>query len=155
MNISDSSIAFRPTDLPEPVVPATSRCGILPRSAITGLPEMSLPRARVSGEAASSNMREPTTSVRRIISRCSLGISMPTVVLPGITSTTRTLITARERARSLARLLILDTLMPAAGWISKRVITGPGCTATTSASTLKSLSLISSNRDMASSASSE
>ncbi len=40
-----------PTDLPEPVVPATSRCGILARSATTALPAMSLPSASVSGEA--------------------------------------------------------------------------------------------------------
>ena len=31
---------LRPTDLPEPVVPATRRCGIGARSAITGSPEM-------------------------------------------------------------------------------------------------------------------
>ena len=37
-----------PTDLPEPVVPATSTCGILARSATTGLPTMSLPRPIVS-----------------------------------------------------------------------------------------------------------
>ena len=32
------------TDLPEPVVPATSRCGMRARSAITGSPPMVLPR---------------------------------------------------------------------------------------------------------------
>jgi len=46
---SDRIMALTPTDLPEPVVPATSRCGILPRSATTGLPAMSLPRVMVSG----------------------------------------------------------------------------------------------------------
>ena len=35
---------LRPTDLPEPVVPATSRCGIGARSATTGSPAMFLPR---------------------------------------------------------------------------------------------------------------
>ncbi|MNV91210.1 hypothetical protein D3C71_1856790 [compost metagenome] len=58
------------------------------------------------------------TSEKRTICRSSLGISIPTVVLPGITSTTRTLVTARERARSLARLEIRLTFTPAAGWIS-------------------------------------
>ena len=42
-----------PTDLPEPVVPATSRCGMRARSAITGSPLIDLPSAerqrRVSG----------------------------------------------------------------------------------------------------------
>ena len=37
------------TDLPEPVVPAISRCGIRARLATTGSPPMSLPRA--SGRA--------------------------------------------------------------------------------------------------------
>ena len=31
------------TDLPEPVVPATSRCGMRVKSAITGSPPISLP----------------------------------------------------------------------------------------------------------------
>ena len=46
--------------------------------------------------------------------------------LPGITSTTRTLIADSERARSLARLEIWLTFTPGAGRISKRVTTGPG-----------------------------
>ena len=44
-------IALMPTDLPEPVVPATRQCGILARSATSGLPTMSLPRPMVSIEA--------------------------------------------------------------------------------------------------------
>src|SRR5471030_1815830 len=44
---SDKIVALMPTDLPEPVVPATSKCGILARSATIGLPAMSLPRATV------------------------------------------------------------------------------------------------------------
>lgn len=45
-----STIAFTATDLPEPVVPATSRCGILARSTTTGLPPISLPSAKASGD---------------------------------------------------------------------------------------------------------
>ena len=45
------------TDLPEPVVPATSRCGILARSAITGSPPIVLP-----SESASLAL-EPSKSV--------------------------------------------------------------------------------------------
>ena len=41
-------MALIATDLPEPVVPATSRCGILFRFATTGLPPISLPKVRVS-----------------------------------------------------------------------------------------------------------
>ena len=108
-------MALRATDLPAPVVPATSRCGILARSATAGWPLMSLPSARVSGALASANSLALRFSDSRTISRCSLGISSPTVVLPGITSTTRTLMADRERARSLARLVIWLTLTPAAG----------------------------------------
>ena len=46
--------------------------------------------------------------------------------LPGITSTTRTLIADSERARSLERPVIWLTFTPGAGRISKRVTTGPG-----------------------------
>ncbi len=48
----DRIMALMPTDLPEPVVPATSTCGILARSATTGLPSMSLPRPMVSRRLA-------------------------------------------------------------------------------------------------------
>ena len=75
--------------------------------------------------------------------------------LPGITSTTRTLTTESPRAMSLSRLEIWLPLMPGAGCISKRVMTGPGCALTTCASMRKSLSLNSTWRDSASSVSSE
>ena len=60
------------------------------------------------------------------ISRFSFGISRPIVDLPGMTSTTRTLIADSARARSFARLEIWLTLTPGAGRSSKRVMTGPG-----------------------------
>ena len=47
-------MALSATDLPEPVVPATSRCGMRARSTTTGWPPMSFPSASVSGEAARS-----------------------------------------------------------------------------------------------------
>src|SRR3989442_1411680 len=43
-------IEFTDTDLPEPVVPAISRCGALPRSSTYGMPSMSLPTHIVSRE---------------------------------------------------------------------------------------------------------
>ena len=51
---SDRIMVLRPTDLPEPVVPATSKWGILARSAITGSPPMVLPSATDSGARAFS-----------------------------------------------------------------------------------------------------
>ena len=38
-------IVFTPTDLPEPVAPATNKCGILAKSTTTGLPLISFPNA--------------------------------------------------------------------------------------------------------------
>ena len=43
-------IALTQPDLPEPVVPATSTCGIFARSVQTALPSMSLPSQATSGE---------------------------------------------------------------------------------------------------------
>ena len=108
-------MAFMPTDLPEPVVPATSRCGIRARSATVGIPAISLPNASVKGELERSKASEEITSLSRTISLFSLGISIPTTDLPGMTSTTRTLITAMDRAKSLANPLIRLTLIPGAG----------------------------------------
>ena len=51
------------TDLPEPVVPATRRCGILARSAMTGSPPMVLP------SASASFALEPSKSVEARSSR--------------------------------------------------------------------------------------
>ena len=42
-------MALSATDLPDPVVPATSRCGIFVRFATMGRPEMLLPSDRVKG----------------------------------------------------------------------------------------------------------
>eukprot|EP01126_Amoeba_proteus_P024913 TRINITY_DN24979_c0_g1_i1.p2 TRINITY_DN24979_c0_g1~~TRINITY_DN24979_c0_g1_i1.p2 ORF type:complete len:101 (+),score=0.42 TRINITY_DN24979_c0_g1_i1:113-415(+) len=53
-------------------------------------------------------------------------------------STTRTALTDKERAKSLANPVTLLTFTPAANSNSKRVIIGPGLTNTTLASTEKS-----------------
>ncbi len=147
-----NSMALIATDLPEPVVPATSRCGILDRSATTASPLMSLPSARVNGEAAWSKLFDCTISLKATSSRFSLGISSPITDLPGMISTTRTPMTDSDRARSLDRLVIWFTLTPGAGRISNRVITGPGCTDSTSISIPKSSSFNSSCCDIACSA---
>ncbi len=47
-------MALMATDLPEPVVPATSRCGILARSAVTGVAADVLAQASASGDVTSS-----------------------------------------------------------------------------------------------------
>ena len=42
---SDIIILLIQTDLPDPVVPATKRCGMDVRSTVIGIPEMVFPRA--------------------------------------------------------------------------------------------------------------
>ncbi len=91
---------------------------MLARSATTGLPAMSLPNARVSGEAASPYTCELRISERRTIWRVGFGISRPMQLLPGIVSTTRMLTTESARARSLTRLMIWLPFTPTAGSIS-------------------------------------
>ena len=67
------------TDLPEPVVPPTSRCGMRARSTTTGLPAMSLPKASESDERLSVKSGLPMISLRYTARRCllPLGISSP------------------------------------------------------------------------------
>ena len=52
------------TDLPEPVVPAISACGIFARSATTGSPAISLPSDKVSTDLDLSKASERRISLR-------------------------------------------------------------------------------------------
>ena len=125
------------------------------KSVMTAFPAMSLPSTSVSGEALSSYSGDDSPSTSRTNSRLWLGISMPMTDLPAMLSTTRTLSTDSERAKSRDSATIWLALTPGAGSISNRVITGPGCTAVTVMSTLKSFSFFTSSCDMDSSASRE
>ena len=51
----DAIIVWIDTDLPVPVAPAISRCGIIARSAAIGRPAISLPSAIVSWLRAAAN----------------------------------------------------------------------------------------------------
>ena len=65
------------------------------------------------------------SSLIKTFSLLLLGTSIPTVPLPGTGATTRIFGAFIARARSSARLEILETLMPGPGSNSYRVITGP------------------------------
>ena len=95
------------------------------RSKTRGEPLTSLPRKRGILHFLGLASSVAITSFKRTITRRSLGTSMPTVVLPGIGATIRTLGTARAIARSSARLMIRDTRRPASSSISNWVMTGP------------------------------
>jgi len=113
------------TDLPDPVAPAISRCGIRAMSQRIGVPWMSRPRAAVSGAfdrtySGDSRMLRSKTALVSL-----LGISMPIADLPGIGASIRTPIAARLRAISSARLTIRLTLTPGPGVSSNRVMVAP------------------------------
>ncbi len=135
------TIEFIATDLPEPVVPATSTCGALARSITYGIPSMSLPSAIVSLLLARWNTSCSTISLRNTVSRSRFGTSMPTTPLPGMGATMRTRIASIAIARSSASEAIFDTLMPGPGRNSYIVTTGPGRISTTSPTMPKSASL--------------
>ncbi len=71
-------------DLPEPVAPATSRCGILARLATTKPPSTSLPSPQTIGWWSPRAMLLRSTSPSETISLSTFGISIPIADLPGI-----------------------------------------------------------------------
>ena len=126
LNRIEQIIPFTATDLPEPVVPATSRCGIFARSTATGAPAMSLPSPMVSFDLAFCTCSSTSTSLRYTVARVLFGTSMPTEPLPGIGATMRTRSACSDIARSFDSAEIFDSLVPGAGTNSYIVTTGPG-----------------------------
>ncbi len=120
----DVIIEFTKLDLPEPVEPATSRCGILARFATTKPPSTSLPRPMVSGCTDFCAAFERSTSPSETISRSLFGISTPIALLPGIGDRmlTSLLATAYEMLRASA--VTRSTLTPGPSSSSYRVTDG-------------------------------
>ena len=143
LNNKLNNIALSPTDFPDPVVPATNKCGIFAKSTTIGLPEISWPSATLRFEGEDLKALEESISVSLTIFLLLLGISIPTYDLPSMTSTTLTLLTDSDLAISWAIFVILLAFVPGAGWISNRVTTGPGKTDSTVASIPNSSSLAS------------
>jgi len=103
-------MALTHTDLPEPVVPAMSRCGMAVRSAATGVPSTPRPRARRSLDSMRVNSGASMMSSRLTRATSSLGTSMPTILLPGTGASIRMDLAARARARSASRRAMAPTL---------------------------------------------
>ena len=113
------------TDLPEPVAPAISIWGILPMSATTTLPAMSLPTANAillgnSLNSFDSNKSRNATGVFSLF-----GTSIPIAALPGMGASIRISVAARFNLISSASPTILLTLTPCSGCSSYRVTEGP------------------------------
>ncbi len=102
------------TDLPEPVVPATSRCGMRARSAMIGSPPMFLPRHKASLCLLSAKSVEARSSRRYTVSRLAFGSSMPMAFRPGTTAT-RAETADIDRAMSSASAITRLDLVPGAG----------------------------------------
>ena len=134
-------IEFMQTLFPEPVAPATSRCGILSSSATTGFPDTSFPRAKASGDSLLTNSFEAIISLKWTVSRLLFGISTPTTSFPGTGASILTERALSASARSSSSDIILDTFIPSSGLNSNRVTTGPGMIRFTSPVTLKLASL--------------
>src|SRR5215211_4608572 len=111
------------TDLPEPVVPAISICGVRARSMMMDSPPMFLPRQ--SGSLATDSSFTASSSRKYTFSRFGLGNSMPIALRPETTAT-RAESALIERAMSSASPITRDDLMPGAGSSSYSVTTGPG-----------------------------
>jgi len=116
------------TDLPDPVAPAISTCGILAISATTVFPPMSFPTAKDILEELFLNSGDSRRS-RSMTALFSLfGTSIPTAAFPGIGASIRISAAARFSLISSARPTILLTLTPISGCNSYLVTEGPQLT---------------------------
>ncbi len=106
---------FMPTDLPEPVVPATSMCGILDISLIMVLPPISSPTPQHSRDLAFLNSSDSNISLNLTVELVSLGTSTPTADLPGMGASIRISLAARASLISPVSEVMRDTLTPASG----------------------------------------
>src|SRR3989338_7426772 len=102
------------TDLPLPVVPAISTCGILAILATMGLPETSRPKATISLSLPRFIMS--LSNFCRIVTYSSewLGISMPTRLRPGMGASILICPVGADKARakSLDKAVIFESLVP-------------------------------------------
>ena len=131
------------TDLPVPVAPAMSRCGILARSATIGLPSMSRPSTSGSMPREPSHSGDSSSSRSVTMRALGFGTSTPTAPLPGI-GATRIDGARIAMARSSASATMRWAFTPGAGTTSNCVTTGPVVRPAMVPSTLKVRSVSSS-----------
>ena len=119
------------TDLPEPVAPATSKCGVLSISNQTACPIMFFPKIASNLELSFDFGTDSMTSRKPTVVIFSFGSSIPTVDLPGIGASIRTSFLAI--AKEISRLILssLLTFVPEFNSNSYCVTAGPSVTATT------------------------
>ncbi len=113
------------TDLPEPVAPAMSRCGMRVKSQKIGCPAISRPSTAARRGANCSKSTDSIKPRKETVAVSLLGISTPIADLPGMGASIRTPTAARLSAMSSLKLTIRLTLIPGPGISSNRVIEGP------------------------------
>ena len=125
------------TDLPEPVAPAISTCGIFAISEIIIWPPMSRPAANAIFDSVFLNSLDSISSLKYTAVDSLLGTSIPTADFPGIGASIRISAAARLSLISSTRFNILLTLTPGSRAISNLVTAGPQVASVTCASTPK------------------
>ena len=94
-------IQFTQTDLPLPVAPATSKCGVVFISIHLTLPIISFPKPTASKFFSLTSGIFDKTSLKETELLTSLGNSIPIVFLPGIGASILTSLAASAKAISL------------------------------------------------------
>ena len=118
---------FRHTDLPEPVVPATRRCGSFAIFPTIASPLISFPIENVSFDSDFLNASESIISRRYTVLTFLFGTSIPTVdILFGIAAIL-TPVAPRASAISSDKFVSLFSFTPISSSISYLVTVGP-CT---------------------------
>ena len=142
----DANSVLINTDLPDPVVPATKRCGVLLKSITSMLPDISLPIQIGIFNDVFLKLSSLNSSLIVTVSRWLFGTSTPKNCVPYIcailTAPTPILLDI-----SSAKLIMVLILIPAAGSISNKVTTGPSFTFMTLISILKSEKTFSNNSE--------
>ncbi len=128
---------FVNTDLPEPVVPAISICGIFAISATTTFPAISFPAGNARFDLWFFNSFDIKSSFKQTESLPSFGISIPTAAFPGIGASIRISAAAIFNLISSANPVILLTFVPISGCSAYLVTDGPLLTLVTSTFTPK------------------
>lgn len=132
------------TDLPEPVEPATKRCGIFVKSNTFGVPIISLPKAAHILASLFKFCGLSSTSLKVTLDIVGFGISIPIVLFPGIGAWIITSFAAKARAISLSIFKILLTFVAGGTVSSYSVTAGPIWISTTFAAIPKSFKTLSS-----------
>ena len=118
-------MAFKPTDFPCPVAPATKRCGVFVKSKTNVSFVIVFPITIGNSKSEFWNFSDAINERMLTISGLEFGTSIPIVPFPGIGAIIRIPNALKLKAISSSRFLILEIRTPGAGTISYKVTVGP------------------------------